>query len=82
MVWTPIPRSTGQKIVSLISGPVGLVAWRLLLIVLFVTIMLLLVAAGGFFGGVLAAMLLSTLLSDDVRAFVRDLWHRRFWRIR
>jgi K+ transporter len=81
MVRTPIPRSTGKKLVSILTGPVGLVLWRLLLVVVFIAVMFVLVAGGGFFGGALAALLLSTLISDDVRAAVADVWHARFWRL-
>lgn len=81
MARTPIPESTGEKLVSILKGPVLLVGWRLLLVLLILVIVLVLVASGGFFGLLLAGMLVSTLIRDDVRAAVSDLWHMRFWRV-
>jgi len=74
----PIPRSTGSKAVGILTGPVFEVLWRLFVIALFLGLMLFLLSIGGFFGPFLAAALLSTLISDDVRRFVADVWYRRW----
>lgn len=74
----PIPRSTTSAAVGILRGPVFEVLWRLFVILLFLALMLFLLSVGGFFGPFLAAALLSTLISDDVRRLVADVWYRRW----
>lgn len=76
---TPIPRSAAASVKRILMGPVLEVAWRLLVIVLFVALIVALVSIGGFLGPFLAAAILAAFISDDVRAFVRDVWRRDFW---
>lgn len=81
MVWTPIPDSVAASIRNIVTGPLLEVLWRLFVLAVLLAIVAVLVAIGGFLGPFLAATLLAALISDDVRAAVRDVWRRDFWRL-
>lgn len=70
-----IPASVSTHFRRLWKGSAGAILWRL-----FVTCLLALVSYGlltmGGYGAVIAGILVSTLISDDVRQFVRDIWTR------
>jgi len=83
MKWTlyGIPKSIGAGVRRVLSGSVGDVLWKLLVLAL-----LLVVAAGllalGPVGAAVGGILLGTLLSDDVRELVGDLWNRRWTEVK
>lgn len=79
MVWTPLPESTGQRLVTFFQGPVGLTLWRLFLLALLVALVYALAVPGGIFAAFIAGTLLSVLFGDDIAAAVRDLWDMNFW---
>lgn len=79
MVRTPIPESVVTWIRGVTSGGLLDVLWWLLVTSAIVLIAIIL-AQMGVIGGVIAGTLLATLISDDVRAFIRDLYRRDFWR--
>ncbi|WP_162562674.1 hypothetical protein [Salinigranum rubrum] len=79
MVWTPIPRSAVRWVRNLVSGGLLDVLWWSL-ITLVIVIIAYVLAQMGVIGGVIAGSLLATLISDNVRAYVRDVYSRNFWR--
>lgn len=77
---TPIPESFAQNVKTFFSGTIADVLWKSLVIVVGGTALLLLMAASpGFFIAFIVGAILSAVLSDDIRAFVSDVWHRNFW---
>jgi len=79
MRWTlyGIPQSVKRGIGRILSGSIGSVLWKLLVLTLLAVIAIGLIALGPV-GAAIGGLFIATLLSDDVRAFVRDLWHRRW----
>jgi len=79
MRWTlyGIPRTVKQKFGVITSGSIGDTLWKVLVVVVLLTIGLGLVALGPI-GAVVGGILIATLVSDDVRAFVDDVWNRRW----
>lgn len=75
---TPVPESVVNSVRGVFSGGIINILWKLFVVVLLVVAAYLL-ALLGFFGAAIAGMLLASLISDDVRAFVSDLWNRNFW---
>jgi len=82
MKWTlyGVPKSVAAGIRRILAGSIGDVLWKL-----FVLAVLLLAAAGllaiGPVGAAVGGIILGTLLSDDVRELVADLWNRRWAKI-
>lgn len=75
-----IPRSVAQSTRRLFAGTLGDVLWKLFILGLLVLVGIALLSMGAV-GGVIGGILLGTLLADDVRAFISDLWNRRWARI-
>lgn len=71
-----LPESLADWARSVLAGSAGDVLWKLLMLALFVAVAVVLIVGGGAFGAALGGILLGTLLSDDVRALVRDVWNR------
>jgi len=79
MRWTlyGIPRTVKQKFGAITRGSIGDTLWKLFVVAVLLTIGLGLVALGPI-GAVVGGILIATLVSDDVRAFVDDVWNRRW----
>lgn len=72
-----LPESVKRTLGRVTSGSIGDILWKLFVIVL-LTIAAIALLSTGPFGAAVGGLLLGTLLSDDVRAFVGDLWNRRW----
>lgn len=77
---TPIPQYWVTRFRRFRSASLSLLLWRLLLIAVGVTLLALALASTWVFAGVLAGLIASVVLSDDVRATIRDIWDLNFWR--
>jgi len=79
MKWTipGLPESAKEKASSLGSGSLGDVVWKLIVVALLTVASLLLLSAGPY-GAAVGGILLGTLLSDDVRKMVSDVWNRNW----
>jgi hypothetical protein len=77
---TPIPESVVKDTKRFFSGTVVDVLWKLSVVV-FGSLLLggILALNPGFFVAALVGMILSVVFSDNIRAVVRDIWHRNFW---
>lgn len=73
-----IPRAIGRGIRRVLSGTLGDILWKLFVLTLVLALGYILVAAGGVFGAVIGAALIGTLINDDVRRTVSDLWNRNW----
>lgn len=79
MKWTlyGIPRSVKGNLSRLAAGTVGDILWKLFVLALLAAIVVGLLSLGPA-GAAVGGLFIGTLLSDDVRAFVGDLWNRRW----
>lgn len=79
MKWTlfGIPRSAKQKLGRFTSGSIGNVLWKLFIVSVVGLIGIGLVLMGPV-GAVIGGLLITTLVSDDIRTLVADLWYRRW----
>ena len=75
---TPFPASVVASVKSFFSGSVLDVAWKAIVLA-FVAVIVYALAMAGFIGAIIASIFVGSLLSDDVRAFINDLWHRDFY---
>ena len=80
MVWTPIPRSMGRWIVDRFTGPLGDVLWFLFISALVLGVSYLLIVISPVFGAIIAGSIIGMLVSDEIRAWLRDAYERRFFR--
>ena len=71
------PKSVKSTLVRFVSGSIGDITWKLFVVALLTGAAIALLSTGPF-GAAVGGLLLGTLLSDDVRALVGDLWHRRW----
>lgn len=71
-----LPESVADWVRTVLSGSAGDVVWKLLMLTLFIGVAAVLLIGGGAFGAAIGGILLGTLLSDDVRALVLDVWNR------
>lgn len=78
MVPTPIPESVAEWVADILSGGVLDIIWYLLVSAVILFVLYLLMQMGPF-GMAVAGILLGTLISDEVRAFLRDIYRRDFW---
>jgi len=77
--WTlfGIPRSAKRKLSGFVSGSIGDVLWKLFIVTV-VGLMGIGLVLMGPVGAVIGGLLITTLLSDDIRTLVADLWYRRW----
>jgi hypothetical protein len=80
MVWTPIPRSMGRWIADRLTGPIGDVIWFLFISALVLAVAYLLITISPVFGGIIAGTIVGLLVSDQLQAWLRDAYKRRFYR--
>jgi hypothetical protein len=73
-----VPAAVGDWIRGLLSGSLGDVLWKLLVLTVLVGIAFVLLVAMGGFAAAVGGILLATLVSDDVRALVANVWHRNW----
>lgn len=73
-----IPTSVVTWFKQFFSGTLLDVIWKAILLVVLGGVIYVLVALGPF-GAAVGGILLGTLISDEVRAIINDLWHRNFW---
>lgn len=77
---TPVPESVVKDIKRFFSGPAGDVLWKLFVVAAGGFLLFFILAMNpGFFVAALVGMILSVVFSDNIRAFVSDVWHRDFW---
>lgn len=72
-----IPRTIKRGLARIFAGTVGDVLWKLFVLTLVVVLGIGLLSMGAV-GGLIGGLLLASLIADDVRALVGDLWHRRW----
>ncbi len=72
-----IPETVEEKVRAFGRGTLLDVLWKLLVIGVLGVVSLLLIAAGPY-GAALGGVLLGTLLSEEVRKMVADIWNRRW----
>lgn len=72
-----IPESLEEKLRGFARGTLVDVVWKLLVLSVLAALSLLLLSAGPY-GAAVGGILLGTLLSDDVRKMVSDVWNRRW----
>lgn len=79
MVRVPgLPRSTYRALRGLFSGSVLDVLWKVSISIGFLAVIYVLIVGANVYGALLAGAIFSSLLSDDVRKLVSDVWHRRW----
>jgi len=72
-----VPEYIQDKLRAFGRGTLLDLVWKLLVVAALAGMSLLLIAAGPY-GAALGGVLLGTLLSDDVRKLVSDVWNRRW----
>jgi len=72
-----VPESLEEKLRAFARGTLLDVLWKLLVVGALAVASLLLLSAGPY-GAALGGILLGTLLSDDVRKMISDIWNRRW----
>lgn len=77
-----IPKSAVQRLRRLFAGSLGDILWKIVISVVLVGIGYLLLAGGGIWGAIVGGAIITTLIDDDIRAFVSDLWNRRWAKLR
>lgn len=75
---TGIPESVIDRLNQVLNSGAIDIVWKAMVIAVVLWLAWLL-ARMGFFGGVLAFIFLGSLISDDIRTIVSDVWHRNFW---
>jgi len=82
MKWTlyGVPKSLKALLSRVWRGSPGEILWRLFMVGIIAIIGFGLVTLGPV-GAVIGGLLITTLVSDDIRAFVADLWYRRWAKI-
>lgn len=76
-----IPESLEETLRGFARGTLLDILWKLLVVGVLAVLSLLLLSAGPY-GAAVGGILLGTLLSDDVRKMVSDLWNRRWAEIK
>jgi ABC-type nitrate/sulfonate/bicarbonate transport system permease component len=77
---TPIPESVVEDTKRFFSGGVADVLWKVFVVAVGTVLLGLILALNpGFFVAALVGMVLSVVFSDNIRAFVSDVWNRNFW---
>jgi len=79
MKWTipGVPRTAKEKASSFASGSLADVLWKLLVLAVIGAAGFALVLMGPV-GAVIGGLLITTLVSEDIRNLVADMWHRRW----
>jgi len=72
-----VPQSWKAKGKQFLSGSLLDLAWKLFVLLLFAILSALLLSAGPY-GAAIGGILLGTLLSEEVRKTVGDIWYRRW----
>jgi len=72
-----IPETWQEKAGQFARGSLLDIAWKLFVVLLFAGLSALLLAAGPY-GAAVGGILLGTLLSEEVRKSVADIWYRRW----
>ena len=72
-----VPETWQEKAGQFARGSVLDITWKLFVLLLFAGLSALLLAAGPY-GAAVGGILLGTLLSDEVRKSVADVWYRRW----
>jgi len=80
--WTlyGVPKSLKALLSRFWRGSPGEILWRLFMVAIIAVIGFGLVTLGPV-GAVIGGLLITTLVSNDIRAFVADLWYRRWAKI-
>lgn len=73
-----IPSSLVNTARGIFSGGVVDILWKTFVLTLFAVVIVVLIVGGGAVGAALGGILLGTLLSDDVRAVVANVWNRNW----
>jgi hypothetical protein len=77
---TPIPESVVKDTKRFFSGGWGDTLWKAFVVVVGGLLLAFILALNpGFFVAALVGMVLSVVFSDNIRAFVSDVWTRNFW---
>jgi len=72
-----VPETWQEKAGEFARGSLLDIVWKLFVVLLFAALSALLLAAGPY-GAAVGGILLGTLLSDEVRKSVADIWYRRW----
>lgn len=75
---TGIPSSVIDRLNQFLNSGAIDIVWKAIVLAALLALAWLL-ASMGFFGAFIAGVLLTSLVSDDIRAIVSDIWHRNFW---
>ncbi|MUV87022.1 hypothetical protein GJ631_10695 [Natronomonas sp. CBA1123] len=77
---TPIPESVVKDTKRFFAGGWGDILWKAFVVVVGGLLLAFILALNpGFFVAALVGMVLSVVFSDNIRAFVSDVWNRNFW---
>lgn len=78
---TPIPDSVVESFRAVWRGSIGDTIWKVSIVVGLSLLGYVLIVTLGVLGGFVGGILLSSLIEDDIREAVKDVWNRDFYEV-